>query len=334
MKIAVLIRDQEHISLRIYRDSILRELVRLGIQLSPFSGHEKPSPVCDLVWDPGLGMRKIPSLFRWNDRRPLVATVHGIRAFSLPAGELAPTWQERLNLFFIKRALISDWTWFSRKVAAVITVSNFGAAELRAAFPVPIQKLHVIHHGLDHSVFTFTDAAQNCGEPYFLTVSRYQPIKNVDRLFSAYAGLKGTDLPKLVAIMPDYRPKKTCPGITVIHEMLSQKELAPWYRGAVAAVFPSLRESFGMPILEAMACGCPVITSNSTGCAEVAGDAALLVDPRSVNAIAAAMERLIEDREMRNSLREKGIARAREFTWSRSAHEHLKVFKQVLGESG
>lgn len=85
-----------------------------------------------------------------------------------------------------------------------------------------------------------------------------------------------------------------------------------------------------MPILEAMASGCPVITSNSTGCAEIAGDAALLVNPRSVDEIADAMRRLTSDHTLRQSLREKGLARAQQFTWRRSAEQHMAVFKKVL----
>lgn len=97
-------------------------------------------------------------------------------------------------------------------------------------------------------------------------------------------------------------------------------------------MFPSLRESFGMPILEAMACGCPVITSNISACPEVAGDAALLVDPYSVDDIAGAMKRLIEDEPLRQSLRQKGLSRSRQFTWRKSARDHLKVFEKIAGE--
>lgn len=95
-------------------------------------------------------------------------------------------------------------------------------------------------------------------------------------------------------------------------------------------VAPSLRESFGLALLEAMACGCPVITSQRTGCVEAAGDAALLVDPRSVEEIAAAMRRLIEDEELRRRLRELGLKRVRELSWSRSAAEHVRVFRHAM----
>ncbi len=88
-----------------------------------------------------------------------------------------------------------------------------------------------------------------------------------------------------------------------------------------------------MPILEAMACGCPVITSNATACAEVAGDAALLVNPRCVDEIADAMRRVITDPDLRMSLRARGLERAKAFTWRKSAEAHLKVFQDVLEEA-
>jgi glycosyltransferase involved in cell wall biosynthesis len=85
-----------------------------------------------------------------------------------------------------------------------------------------------------------------------------------------------------------------------------------------------------MPIIEAMACGCPVITSRDTACAEVAGDAALLVDPRSVSDIAAALRRFMDDEPLLKALRQKGLARAQNFSWQKSAHEHLTVFQKLL----
>ena len=119
-------------------------------------------------------------------------------------------------------------------------------------------------------------------------------------------------------------------GVRIIRKGLTHKELARWYRGALGFIFPSIHETFGLPILEAMACGCPVITSNITGIPELTGDAALTVNPRSVEEITSAIRRLVEDRLLRRRLRAKGLARARLFTWQKSAREHLDVFESAL----
>jgi len=101
------------------------------------------------------------------------------------------------------------------------------------------------------------------------------------------------------------------------------------YRGATALVFPSLYEGFGLPIVEAMACGTPVITSNTTAMPEVAGDAALLVDPRSVEQISRAMEQIVTDTSLRQRLRDTGFRQARQFRWSKTAEMVHEVLSSV-----
>jgi len=103
------------------------------------------------------------------------------------------------------------------------------------------------------------------------------------------------------------------------------------YSAARALVFPSLYEGFGIPVLEAMACGTPVVTSNCSSLPEVAGDAALLVDPRDTEAIAEAALRLLDDEALRESLRARGLERARQFPWSRTARQTLQVYREVAG---
>jgi glycosyltransferase involved in cell wall biosynthesis len=98
--------------------------------------------------------------------------------------------------------------------------------------------------------------------------------------------------------------------------VVPEEKLPSLYRGAEALVFASLYEGFGLPVLEAMACGTPVITSNTTAMPEIAGDAALPVDPTSVEQIAHAMDRIVSDEPMRRQLREKGLARAAQFSWN------------------
>jgi len=109
-----------------------------------------------------------------------------------------------------------------------------------------------------------------------------------------------------------------------------ESELLPvLYNGARLFVYPSIYEGFGLPVLEAMACGAPVITSNTSSLPEVAGDAAILVDPYDVTQIAAAMEQMLTDKNQRDTLRQRGLARSAQFTWKATARKTLKVYEDI-----
>ena len=168
-------------------------------------------------------------------------------------------------------------------------------------------------------------------EEFFLHISQYQPKKNVDRIIEAYKKLSNPK-PKFILIVSGYQKTVNDDNIILIKKAKETIELVGLYQKALVFVFPSLHEAFGMPILEAMACGCPVITSNITGCAEIAGDAALLVNPYSVDEISNAMRKIMESPELREDLSKKGLERVKQFTWEKSAKEHLKVFEMVLKE--
>lgn len=330
MKLAVFIRKHDPFSLRIYRESVLKELATQGIKVLPFTSKDSIPLKCDLVWDPGLGMRVIPRILR-KSKVPVVATEHGMRVFSLPLSELASDWKRMCSEYIAKLLLTYEWNWFGKMVSSVITVSDFAAEELIISVGLPREKIYSIYHGVDHDIFKQYGEKLMFGRTYLLQVADYQPKKNVDYLFSAYAKLPEENRPALLAVLPGYYgDADRVKGIRIIRDKLSSIELAKYYRDALGLVFPSLHETFGMPIVEAMACGCPVITSNITACPEVAGDAALLVNPRSVKDITAAIEKLITDDSLRKSMRNRGLKRARQFTWRKSAEAHLKVFESAL----
>ena len=111
---------------------------------------------------------------------------------------------------------------------------------------------------------------------------------------------------------------------------VDEQEVAALYRGAEAMIFPSLYEGFGLPPLEAMACGCPVAASKTGAVAEVCGDAALLFDPNDVDAIEAAISRISSDARLRSELSGAGIKQAANFTWERAARRHLEVYRNAL----
>ena len=332
MKVAVVTRSRDPYSLTVYRENVVRELGSLGVHALPFEEHDPVPDLGNIVWDPGLGMRKVPALFK-SCPKPVVATIHGLRAFTLPWHEWAHSWTDRARLWKTKLQVSQSWRWFRRRVASVITVSQYGLTEAMEALSLPEDLLHSIHHGIAHDVFRPRGERPKLGENYLLVVAQSQPVKNLQRVFAAYTRLPAKTRPRLVAIVPGY-PRRIRPpdGVQLMREGLAPQELATWYRGALAFALPSLRETFCMPILEAMACSCPVLTSNVTGCAEVAADAALLVDPRSISEIEAAMSRLITDHQLRTELGERGRERAKNFSWRKSAEEHLKVFEKARRE--
>lgn len=329
MNVAVLTRSGEPCSHRVYLKNMVHELTALDVEIISFLEAGPIPPGSDLVWDPGLCMRRNPEILKTSPV-PIVGTVHGVKAFSLPIWELTTGWPDWWQLFKLKRALVRDWKWVKKKTLAVVAVSEYGAAEVARAFRLPHSMVHPIYHGTDHRIFQPDGERRDDRRPYFFSISSRNPIKNVHRLFAAYGRLPQSTRPDLVALLPDFAEEVNVKGIHIIRRELSQAELARWYRGALGFVLPSLRETFSMVILEAMACGCPVITSNTTGCLEISREAALLIDPRSVDQIARAMDRFANDEKLRDTLRARGTARAGEFTWRSSAEKMVRVFHSMM----
>lgn len=172
--------------------------------------------------------------------------------------------------------------------------------------------------------------------PFILTVGRLDRRKNLERVIEAYRLLlrKGVPCGGLVIVGPDDTgsrdvqerlEKGRVEGERIVRTgYLGDEGLVPLYRSAAVFAYPSLAEGFGLPVLEAMACGAPTLTSNVSSMPEVGGDAALLVDPTSTEAIADGIERMLVDEALRHHLSVAGAARAREFTWKRSAELTLR----------
>jgi glycosyltransferase involved in cell wall biosynthesis len=209
-----------------------------------------------------------------------------------------------------------------RRASAVLTVSEFSKQRLAEFTGIEPDKICVVGNGVS-DVFRKEGARFELGqdETYFLGISNGKGHKNNQRTIEAFVKANLGDGVKLLFVGNTSADVSSYIGQNGMQEQirflgrLPEEQLAALYRGARALVFPSLYEGFGLPIVESMACGTPVITSNCTAMPEIARDVAIMVDPRSVPQITDAIRQVSQSAELRRSMGEKGIARARDFKW-------------------
>ncbi len=214
----------------------------------------------------------------------------------------------------------------------LIAVSDFTKAQLTGLLGVAPAKVRVVHHGVRQLPLPAVPR-----ENIVLSVGAIQKRKNLARLVAAFESLE-TDWTLVLAGSAGFGAAEidaqihASPVRERIHVTgyINDEELARWYARASVFAFPSLDEGFGIPVVEAMAAGIPVITSNRSALLEVAGTAALLVDPERTDAIAGALTQLIEKPELRQELAQRGRDRARSFTWERAVHETWSVYQELL----
>jgi glycosyltransferase involved in cell wall biosynthesis len=223
------------------------------------------------------------------------------------------------------------------RAASIITVSEFTRRQIVEWSGVSPDKVFNVQNGVDAAYHPGGEAS-GLSFPYLLCVSNRKRHKNEFRVVEAFARavippeirlmFTGKPTAELVECMERHRMRSRVDFAGVVAE----DRLPSLYRGAEALVFPSLYEGFGLPVVEAMACGTPVVTSNTTALAEVAGDAALLVNPTSVEQIALAIERSIVDSDLRQQLRVKGLARAGQFSWEKTEKQLSEVLARSFSE--
>jgi len=220
------------------------------------------------------------------------------------------------------------------RAAAVLTVSEFTRSQIVEWSGIASDRVINVSCGVDASYRPEGDTFR-FPFPYLLCVSNRKPHKNESRLIAAFAKAKvhamhllfsGEASPEIMKSIEQQRVKDRVHFTGIVPE----ENLPGLYRGANALVFPSLYEGFGLPVLEAMACGLPVVTSNVTAMPEVASDAALLVDPTSLDQIEDSIEQIVNDNSLRSCLRQKGLARAAQFSWSETSDRIKKVINLIV----
>lgn len=219
----------------------------------------------------------------------------------------------------------------------IICISESTANDIIQFYQIPSHKITSILLAGDNSHFQFLNLPTR---NYFLYIGRQDPYKNLQRLITAFSALPHRNDYELWLAGPydqRYSPLLEIQtqelGISHLVKFLnyvSYDELPIIINQAIALVFPTLWEGFGLPVLEAMACGTPVITSNVSSLPEVAGDAAILINPYNIEEITAAMQAIINDSETRKQLSEKGLKRANQFSWEKTGLATVEVLKQYL----
>ncbi len=290
----------------------------------------------DLIHDP-VGASPF-TLGRWAGRYKRVVSIHDAIAFRYPEG------YPRLNNFLHRHYV----PYTLRNVDAVVTVSDHAREDLNEFLGIPPPEVHVAPPGVSETFHPVADAesaevARRFGldRPFILSVGAKEARKNLPRLILAFEDLH-RDLPEyqLALVGPTlWRHPISIDAIKArgvrdrvrLIEYVSDEELRALYSRASLFVHPSLYEGFGLPVLEAMACGTPVVASNSTSIPEVAGDAAVFFDPTDVHALAEAMRHVLMDTDLQASLRAKGFERVSRFTWERAAETTAAVYRAVLG---
>lgn len=237
----------------------------------------------------------------------------------------------------------------ARRAGRVIADSEATAHDLRELIGVPDSRIDVVPLGVDGQFSPASASAVGAAreryklpEPCFLYVGTLEPRKNIAALVRAWDSIAG-EVPEhlIIAGRTGWKPEEMLAAINGARHkerihlpgFIEEEHLAAAITGASAFVWPSHFEGFGLPVLEAMACGTPVLTSDVSSLPEVAGDAALLVNPESEEAIAEGLKQLSRDDVLRARLTAAGLQRASEFTWARTAEMTLKVYERVVNGS-
>jgi glycosyltransferase involved in cell wall biosynthesis len=271
---------------------------------------------------------------------PYVVTIHDMTLFITPR-------LHRWKKLLLDRTLIPV---VARRAGAIMTVSKSARDDIVRLLKVPAHKVHVVMNAVSPAFKRVEDPARleavraryGLQGPYILYVGTIEPRKNLARLIEAFANLRKLGLPHKLAMVG--QPGWHCEPIYAEVERQGLKshviftgyvpfeDLPALYSAASAMAFPSIYEGFGLPVLEAMACGTPVVTSSSSGLAEVADGAALLVDPLSVDEIAGALYKICSEPGLSAELSTLGLARAHEFTWETAARATLDVYEHLVAQ--
>jgi glycosyltransferase involved in cell wall biosynthesis len=276
-------------------------------------------------------------------KTPYVVMIHDI------IHEYMPEYYPR-SLCYMMRML---YPVSARRASRVLTVSESSKRDIVKYFKIPEEKVIVTYNGVADDFYQERDRNRiqntldkyNINGDYILYVGRLEPRKNLPRLIRAFYNVKkgeGISHKLVIVGMKYFRQeeiydtikKLNLRGEVVFTGRVEDDELSDFYQGATLFVYPAIAEGFGIPPLEAMASGTPVITSNTSSLPEVVGDAGVLIDPYRTDDIAGAMYKVLSDKNIQKKMKKEGLKRARSFSWKVTARKTLDVFHEVYEETG
>jgi len=315
-------------------------------ELHPVAPNRRPAR---LAWEQAVGARFAhrirPDVWHGphytmplRSRIPTVVAMHDLTFFE------HPEWHERSKVIYFRRMMRAA----ARRADLIITGSHDAAHGLRARFDPPGEIL-VVHHGVDHARFSPTGdestdraalAEHGITPPYIAFASTIEPRKDVPTLVRAFARVAPSH-PDLQLVLAGGDGWGVAPARDAIASSgvatrilrpgyVSDATLAALFRRAEVVAYPSLVEGFGMPALEALASGAPLVTTSGSALEEVVGDAAVLVPPADVDALARALSNILDDPTVSARLRAAGPARAAAFTWERSIDAHIGAYHRAI----
>ena len=305
-----------------------------------------------ILWDQwaiphAVRREKIDLLFHPKHSIPLLVKCKTIMHLRGPEYWINPQYYEWYDLLYQKIAL----QLFSRKANHLIAESEYAKSEFQKYLKIPDNKISVCYLAasprfrlVDNKVILNSIREKyRLPEKYVLTVTRVlqgnkqYDGKNIKRMLQAFEEAEIDSNIHFVIVgrqtksfVEGYVKNKSFLDRLHVLDFVKQQDLPSIYNQAELFLFPSINESFGIPIVEAMHCGCPVITSNDTACQEISGNASFLVNPSSVNDIKFALERLLHNEQLRNTYRKKGLKRSIAFDWSLSAKKTLQTINSLV----